>query len=290
MGAFCILGVEPRKEEIMDEETIIVDGSKIEPEPKVEPDKKVEAEEDKVESLAKEMGWQPKDNFKGEEYVDAAEYIRKGQDIQDGMRKSLKDQKKQLSDMSGSITELKQHNERVYKAEVSQLKKELSDLAKQKKTAIEDGDVDKVGELDEQIDTVKESMTPLEKSEKAETTPEFEDWVGENDWYLKDAEMAAYADTLSELDQYKGAPFGRMSALVTRQVKEMFPDKFSQKKSERTPISRVEGGDRKTTSIKFTKSDLTDSQKSIMSQFVKQGIMSEKQYIEDIAKVAGGAI
>lgn len=272
----------------MDEETIVIDEPKVEPEPKKEPDEKVEPNEDKVEALAKEMGWQPKDNFKGEEYVDAAEYIRKGQDIQDGMRKSLKDQKKQLSDMSSSISELKQHNERVYKAEVSQLKKELSDLAKQKKTAIEDGDVDKVGELDEQMDTVKESMEPPEKPEKAETTPEFEDWVGENDWYLKDAEMAAYADTLS--DQYKGAPFSRMSALVTKQVKEMFPDKFSQKKSERTPISRVEGGDRKPPSIKFTKSDLTDSQKSIMSQFVRQGIMSEKQYIEDIAKVAGGAI
>lgn len=244
-----------------------------------------------VEALAEEMGWRPKENFNGDEadFVGAAQYIRKGQDIQDGMRKSLKDQKQQLSDMSVSLTELKQHNERVFKAEVGQLKKELNDLTHQKKAAIQDGNVPLVDELDEQIDTVKESMVPPEKVVTA--NPEggdFDDWVKDNDWYNSDKEMATYADSVA--DSHKGAPFVRVAALVSRRVKEMFPDKFPAPRTNNAPnASRVEAGGRRATAGKFTKSDLSDSQKSIMQQFVRQGIMTEKQYVEDIAKVAGGA-
>lgn len=243
-----------------------------------------------VEALAKEMGWQEKGAFKGDDtnYVDAASYIKKGQDIQDNMRQSLKDQKRQLSDMAGSLTELKSHNERVYKAEVGQLKKELSTLKQQKKEAIEDGDVAKVGEIDEQIDTVKESMEPPKPNEQQAPTGDFETWIQDNDWYEKDKEMAAYADALA--DKHEGAPFKRVAALVTKQVKEMFPDKFPTS-TTKSPVNvaRVEAGARKSVSdTKFTRSDLSESQKSVMRQFVKQGIMTEKQYIEDIGVMQGG--
>lgn len=248
---------------------------------------------DPLENLAKEMGWQGKNDFKGDEknYVDAGEYIRKGHDIQDQMRKSLKDQKTQLSKMSGSLTELKRHNERVFKAEVNTLKKELSTLKSQKKIAIEDGDVEKVDKIDEQIDTVKESMTTPEPEVKKSENDEFDRWVKDNKWYEENKEMAAYADT--QAARHEGAPFGRVATLVTKQVQEMFPDKFpglSPKKNNALPAtSRVEAGARKAVAVKFTKADLSDSQKSIMSQFVRQGIMSEKDYIEDLSKIAGGA-
>jgi len=246
-----------------------------------------------VETLAKEMGWRPKENFNGDDtnFVDAESYIRKGQDIQDSMRKSLKDQKRQLSDMSVSLTELKQHNERVFKAEVGQLKKELSTLKAQKKTAIEDGDVAKVDEIDEQIDTVKESMSPPEKvaAQTPDSNDEFDGWIKDNNWYNDDKEMATYADTIA--DNHKGAPFARVAALVTNKVKEMFPDKFSVAKKNNVNVSRVEASGRRVTTSKFTKADLSDSQKDIMRQFVKQGIMSESEYIKDLATVAqGGAV
>ena len=253
---------------------------------------------DKVEILAKEMGWQPKEDFKGDEanYVDAESFIKKGQDIQDSMRKSLKDQKRQLSEMSSSLTELKSHNERVYKAEVGRLKKELAELTDQKKMAIQDGNVEKVNELDGQIDTVKESIAVPEKTEPGEkavaTTDNFDEWAKANPWYENDKEMAAYADAIAT--KHEGAPFKRIATLVSKQVKEMFPDKFSSTPAGTTTTtpsqSRVEGAGKKTTTAKFTEADLTDSQKAIMGDFVKQGIMSKKEYIADIATMAGGTI
>jgi len=243
------------------------------------PEKQETDEKGKVEELAKELGW--RDDFDGDEFVDAKSYILKGKDIQATMKNHIKEQKKQLTDLSGSVQQLQTHNEMVFKAEVKRLESELSTLKKEKKEAIEDGDVDKVDQLDEQIDGVKEAMIEPQKT----SNPDFDKWVAKNEWYTNDTEMAAYADTIA--DQNAGAPFSRVSVLVTRKVKEMYPDKFED--NPKPKASPVEGATRKTTKVKFTKADLTDEQRMIAKQFAQQGIMTESQYIKDIAKIQGAA-
>ena len=289
----------------MPDEPVVVEEEKVADEAKAgeggisdDEDEKVGAGEDtegEVETLAKEMGWRPKEDFNGDDadYVDATAYIKKGQDIQDSMRKSLKDQKRQLSDMSGSLADLKTHNERVFKAEVANLKKELTSLRAEKEEAITDGDVKKVNEIDERIETVKESITPIEKTQQRsepqqpDGTPEFKKWLKGNQWYNDDDEMAQYADEIAT--EHKGASFQRIATLVDKKVREIFPDKFSTEQGNVATANRVEGSARRRASGKFTEADLSSSQKSIMKQFVKQKIMTKKAYIEDIAKVAGGA-
>jgi site-specific DNA-cytosine methylase len=266
-----------------------------EPEPKEtpkeeEPKEKIEPEPEKpepteIETLATEMGWRSDGKDKEGKTVDAKTYIRKGRDIQDTMRGHIKDQKQQLSDLGHSIEDLKIHNKQVYKAEVAKLKTELTALQKEKKVAVADADVELVDELDEKIDGVKEAMEKPEAQETSTENPKFNEWAKTNTWYRDDPEMAAYADTIA--DKHTGAPFERVAALVTKQVKEMFPEKFSEPK--KPAASPVEGATKKTTTTKFTKADLTENQKSIMKQFVRQGIMTEKAYIEDIAKLKEAA-
>ena len=262
---------EPPKEEKVEEK--IVEPKASEPEPT------------EIETLATEMGWRPDGKDKEGKTVDAETYIRKGRDIQDTMRGHIKDQKQQLTDLGHSVDDLKLHNERVYKAEVITLKKELSTLKKEKKEAVEDGNVEKVDEIDERIDDVKEAIVKPEPQEPSTDNPEFNEWIKTNAWYRDDPEMAVYADTIA--DKHVGAPFKRVAALITKQVKEMFPEKF--KGPEKPKPSPVEGATKKTTTTKFTKADLTENQKSIMKQFVRQGIMTEKAYIEDISKLEEAA-
>ena len=237
-------------------------------------EKQEEQELGEVETLATAIGWMPN----GE--LDAKAFIMKGRDIQDTMRDHIKTQKKQLGELGSSVAELKTHNERVYKAEVKQKDAEITALKKERTEAIEEANVEKVKELDEQIDGLKEEMV---KPKETQINPDFNTWVDKNKWYREDQEMADYADTIA--DQHKGAPFERVSALVEKNVKEMFPDKFPSKKS--LPASPVEGAGKKIVGAKFTKADLTNSQKSIMGKFVKQGIMTEAQYIKDIATQQG---
>lgn len=256
-----------------------------------------EPKENKIETIAKEMGWVSEEDFNGDksDYVDAETYIRRGRDIQDNMRKSLKEQRQQLNDMSESIEALKSHNEKVYKAAVSKLKLELTTLKAQKKEAIEDGNVNKVNEIDEQIDFVKGSIDTKEPEkskkgdEKPELTSEFKVWLGKNPWYETDDEMATVADNIAR--EYKGISFQRLEKLVDKKIKEAFPDKFSSTNTTKqtNAVNRVEGSSRRQAGTKFTEADLSESQRTIMNQFVRQGIMTKKQYIEDIASMAGGA-
>ena len=242
---------------------------------------------DPVEALAVELGWNP--DFEGDGKVDAKTYILKSREIQDTMREYIKEQKAQQRELSDSVAALKAHNEKVFKAEVSRLEDELKELKKERREAIEEGDVEKVDELDERIGGVEKTMPQPETKEKPRSTAEFDAWIVDNKWYEEDPEMAAYADTIA--GENKGAPFARVAALVDRKVKEMFPDKFTDTTpatpaKKRSPSPVEESGSRPR-AAKFTKADLTDGQKAVMSQFVRQGIMTEKQYIEDIAKTQG---
>lgn len=229
-----------------------------------------------VETLATEIGWRSDGD------LNAKDYILKSRDIQDTMRDHIKTQKQQLGDLGSTVAELKTHNERVYRAEIKQKDAEIKSLKKERNEAIEEGDVEKVDELDEQINGLKEEI--VEETAPIPVSKDFGEWAKKNEWYKNDQEMADYADTIA--DQNPGAPFKRVAALVELKVKEMFPDKFKSKKII-PPPSPVESGGKRIAAAKFTKSDLTDSQKDIMSRFVKQGIMTEKNYIEGIEKTQG---
>ena len=234
-----------------------------------------EKDESSIEDIASEIGW------RSDGELDAKAYILKSKDIQATMRDHINTQKKHLTDLNTSVTELKAHNELVYKAEVKKLTSELDTLKKVRKEAIEDGDVEKVEELDGQIDGLKETMS---RPHKAANT-EFDTWLGKNQWYTDDNAMKELADKIA--DENEGAPFKTIARLVELEVKRDFPDKFQAVKKPAS--SPVESASKKITTSKFTEADLSDSQKQTMNQFVKLGILTKKQYIEDIAKTEGAA-
>ena len=257
-----------------------------------------------VEELASKLGWNK--DHKGAESVDAATYILRSKDIQKTMKDHNKDLKGQLTGLQGSVEALKDHNERVYKADVKKLQNELTGLKKEKRAAVELADVAKVEELDQQIEDIQKDIDAPVKEAVASANPDYDDWVADNEWYLTDPEMATYADTVAE--QYAGAPLKRIYNLVRQKVAEVFPDKFEAKtniaeevtaaaakavaateaaKKVIGPNSPVEAGSRTGDTANFTKADLSPDQVTIMSQFVKGGIMTEDQYIADIAKMQG---
>lgn len=248
-----------------------------------------------VEELAAQLGWRA--DHEGEDAVDAATYILRSKDIQKSMSKHNKDLKENLSTVQASINALKEHNERVYQADVKRLQDEIAALKKERKSAIELADVDKVEELDAQIeekqkDIATPKMNDASKSNAVEN-PVFDEWIQSNQWYLEDQEMAQYADTVAQ--NYVGAPLERIYSVVRQRVQEIFPEKFTQEKSATAPkvaakpigpVSPVDkGSNNKGNAASFTKADLTPEQVNIMNQFVRGGIMTEEQYINDIAKM-----
>jgi len=249
-----------------------------------------------VEELAAQLGWRA--DHVGEDAVDAVTYILRSKDIQKAMSKHNKDLKENLSAVQASVNALKEHNEKVYQTEVKKLTAEIETLKKERKSAIELADVDKVEELDAQIEAKKNDLVAPKmntgKSDAGATeNPVYDEWIQDNQWYLDDNEMAQFADSVAQ--NYVGAPLPRIYALVRQKVQEVFPEKFASTKTATTttevkkpigPVSPVDkGSNNKGASTSFSKADLTPDQVSIMNQFVSGGIMSEEQYIKDIASM-----
>jgi len=251
-----------------------------------------------VEELAAQLGWRA--DHVGEDAVDAVTYILRSKDIQKAMSKHNKDLKENLSAVQASVNALKEHNEKVYQTEVKKLTAEIETLKKERKSAIELADVDKVEELDAQIEAKKNDLAaPKISANKSDAgaveNPVYDDWIQDNQWYLEDNEMAQFADSVAQ--NYVGAPLPRIYALVRQKVQEVFPEKFAPKTTSAAPattgtvkpigpVSPVDkGSNNKGATNSFSKADLTPDQVSIMNQFVRGGIMSEEQYIKDIASM-----
>jgi hypothetical protein len=250
----------------------------------IDQEPEVQEDSERIEDIAREMGWRHRDEFEGndDDYVDASTFIRKGADIQDTMRKHLKEQKKKLEFMESTLSELKTHNERVYKTEVARLKKEITNLQKEKKSAIEEGDSDRVEQIESEIYEISSNIDESNIPSKPAPNPDFEAWLEDNKWYETDPEMADYADTLSE--KYKGAPYKRLLSRVTKEVKDMFPDKFEGPKG-RSNANTVESTTKRSPGKKFTKRDLSAEQRKVMNDFVSLGATTEEEYINDLVKI-----
>ena len=250
-----------------------------------------------VEELASQLGWRA--DHVGEDAVDAVTYILRSKDIQKAMSKHNKDLKENLSAVQSSVNALKEHNEKVYQTEVKKLTAEIESLKKERKSAIELADVDKVEELDAQIEAKKNDLAAPKINDTSKAgaveNPVYDEWIQDNEWYLEDNDMAQFADSVAQ--NYVGAPLPRIYALVRQKVQEVFPEKFAPKNTSTTtttketvkpigPVSPVDkGSNNKGATTSFSKADLTPDQVSIMNQFVRGGIMSEEQYIKDIASM-----
>ncbi len=168
-----------------------------------------------VEKEAKQMGWVPKEDFRGdqERWVDAQTFYDRGQQVLpiikkdrerlsaevQAVRGELTTTQQLLSGALDSLTEFKKYHDETAKREYERA---LSKLKSDKKAALKEGDTDAVVEIDDAIATLREeSAAPAApQPEKPPTkidytqTPWFQDWYRDNSvWYGKDAERTDYA-------------------------------------------------------------------------------------------------
>ena len=249
-----------------------------------------------IKDLAEEMGWNP--DFQGEDFVTAEDFIRRGGEMQRTMRDHMRSQKSQIADLKQTIEDAKAHYESVYKVQVKNMKKELTRLKKLKNDAIEDGDTERVAEIDEQIDDLNKIPDDPPKSKKTsnadpEVAEAFNAWHKKNQWYGDDEELTQYADAQSELDKHKGLPYATLLKKITENVKAMFPDKFPSNKSTTTTtvtpkkntVASPTNPGKRNKGHKYTFNDLSPEQQKLAKSFEKKGIMTVQEYVDDLVKI-----
>jgi hypothetical protein len=234
-----------------------------------------------VEQEARESGWVPKEEYTGEEHkwVDAGEFLRRGE-----LFKKIESQSKELKDVKNALGELKKLQSNIREQEY---KRALESLKHQRKTALQEGDVDAVVAAEEQIELVKQEQASFqtETSKAPEAHPEFVAWSERNSWYASSAPMRAFADAVGRELAAAGNSPSEVLRKVEAEVRKEFPNKFQNPNRSKPGAVESSAGTGTASSKSFA---LTDEERRVGNTFIRQGVFKNMdEYVAELKKVRG---
>jgi hypothetical protein len=209
---------------------------------------------ERVEVQAKELGWQPKEDFRGDpkNWVPAEEYVKRGETVlpymQADRKRLFKKVDEQSAEIEGLRADLSASRESIetlkqFTASDALKKKddEIVSLRRQLVEARRGGDVDAEVKLEGQLDTAKDERESLASDAKGSKTPEsardpvreriagltrtpeWKSFIRDNPWYEEDSVARAAATAISgeimQDPENKGLSFADKLALVAEQTK-----------------------------------------------------------------------
>lgn len=253
------------------------------------------------EKDARAQGWVPQEEFRGdkESWVDATEFVRRGESINPILRKNnerllheLDLTKKQMQELKAATEEFKKFQQEHYSRKEAELKLEIDSLKAQKKQAIREGDGDLAVELDDRIDAARDLLTEQKQAAKVEakqevTQPpevprEVQEWLGDNSWYSSDDVMRAATDALAKrINSTKPWLSGKafFEELDSVLESEFAPEKLGKKSKPRSPVESGTSTSTKPSSNKKSYDNLPADAKAACDRYVKQGIMKREDYV-----------
>ena len=235
-----------------------------------------EQEINPVEQEALELGWQPKEDFEADPKNEGKKW-RSAEEFMD--RKPLFDkidqQGKELKQVKQALQHLAYQNKKV---EHLAYQRALEELKAQKAAALEEGDHAAVVNIDERIVELKTTPPTMEAPQESEPTPEFQQWVDQNKWYVNDKEMRSVADGIGLSLARERVPPQEIMTLVSERIKKIFPDKFN----KRVPPGPDSSGTRRSGGGSNVENMLTPAEQRIMNTIVQTGVSKEdylKQFV-----------
>lgn len=229
-----------------------------------------------VERLAREMGWKPESEWKGDPpkggFVAADEFINRGERIIPIINGRLKRSEEEKSRLSAELEAVKRDHadnvkriERMSKVALEQQREQLvSQYEARKEAAVETGDKDAFRQAqrdqNEALKKLDERLAePKEETEKKTKQPELPrdiqevvtGWITTNSWYNTDEEMQALANArhMKLLKEKPGLSLSENLKEVRAYVAKRFPEAFNSgtDADDAEPPARrsaVEGGSR----------------------------------------------
>lgn len=238
----------------------------------------IEGEVSPVQQEALSQGWVPKEEFDGDEerWVDAGEFVRRGE-----LFRKIESQSKELKDVKRALNELAKHNAKVREVEYARA---IAALKVEKKTALSEGDADRVVDLDDKIDLVKDQQKQLQQQQVQQVVPQevdpaFGAWVQKNSWYENNPEMRKFADRLGVVLAAEMSPTEVLKE-VEKEVKERYKDKFRNPNRDRA--GAVEGVSNRQGKTSGADIELSDVEKTVMKTLVDGGHITKEEYLKQL--------
>jgi hypothetical protein len=186
-----------------------------------------EVELNPVETQASAKGWKPKEEFDADPKNDGKVW-RSAEDFVDRQSffDKIDEQHRRIKDLEKGLRAQAEYNARVEKLAYD---KAVKDLKFQKRDALENNDLVRADELDEQIETIKEQAKKVvipQQPVVQEEPPAFKEWRKQNTWYDNDQEMHNFADWTANNLSARGVIGDELLEKVTEAVKTTFAAKF----------------------------------------------------------------
>lgn len=238
-------------------------------------------EEQTVEEMAREQGWTPQDEYKGDpdNWKSAEKFIEVGKKISAVQSERNDKLLREISSLKNDIASFKD----VHAAEMKAVKEDTYNRAVQKlkdeqREALRAGDEEEFDKIEQKIKETPKPK-PVEKQEQP-VNEEFIKWAAENPWYDgEDVELTQTADIVAKTLQGNYTDMTKFYNAIGDRVKKMYPEKFDIK----TPVQDVEqssGGTSKKKG-KHSYSDLPGDAKAACDKYVKMGLYTKADYVKE---------
>lgn len=250
------------------------------------------SKEPNYEALASEMGWTPKEKFRGdpEKWVDAQAFYDKGQHVLPIVKSKLKEEtaarlklEAELKQTRQDTIALKQHMEKASAREKAELASEIARLKQERITAIQEGDGVRVDQVETRIEELKaaqkEEVKPVQAEVKQEVDPAYAEWVKDNKWYLSDNVMTAYANARAYEMNLGGHSLADTLKTIDAEMRERFPEKFQDKSTERPSAQRGGGVAKKAAPNSYEAMPLEDQK--ACDRMVNQYGLKREDYVKN---------
>jgi hypothetical protein len=268
-----------------------------------------ETEVSATEATAREQGWTPKEQFRGDpnDWIDADEYVKRGDPRY--LRKQLGQTERQLRKLEQQRTaDQAAFEQRLTKMETLnkvQRRKMYGEIEAARRAAVEVGDTaeyDRQNEMEQQLyqaeqeagkATAKEDE-PQPKASKPH--PDVEKWVSENPWFTKNKMLGRAAEGIHEqlMEDEPGLTIAENLAKTRAEVIKRFPEKFGKGttvKSNGNGHSAVESGQRSSPTPKGKGfMDIPAEERKIIEGHLEEGILYKEKPDDTLAQRKARAV
>lgn len=223
-----------------------------------------EAPPPSLEDIAANMGWSPKEQWRGDpaKWKPAHEFVAATADINTKVTTKLKTLEDQMANMARTSAALMEQK----------LSEQRQQLLQQRQDAFDIGDGDKFAEADrklQELPTAPAAPPPAEVQGFMER---------HSAWLNKDQEATSWAFNRAEQLAAQGLTPARQLAVVERELATYFPEYAPQEKPKPKPAPLSQPGNRGGTTRGKTFADLPKEAQAAAISFEKKGVTRE-QYV-----------
>ena len=253
------------------------------------------------ESEARAQGWVGQEEFRGREsdWVDAETFVKRGREILPIVRKNnekllkeLQEARKIAEEARETAKEFQKFQKEQYERKAKDLENQLSELRAARREAISSGDGERVDQIEEAQDALKQELHEAKEAAKVqpkapepEAKPDtaLQAWLDKNDWFGEDVRATGIANGLGEALRKANPTLVGQDFLdkLDAELAEVMPDKFGKKKV----ANPMDGAGSSTTGrvpkSKQSYESLPGDAKAACDRFVKQGLMTKEEYVKD---------